>query len=65
MTCPDHMTAVVLGDLNYHEVAPTHLHVPLIDKGVGADPRSREHGELFSQGLEDMIELDPERPTHF
>eukprot|EP00959_Pyramimonas_sp_CCMP1952_P167978 3510425-Pyramimonas_sp.AAC.1 len=65
MTCPDHTTVVVMGDLNCHEVVPTHLHVPLIDKGVGADPRSREHGELLSQGMEDMIELDPERPTHF
>eukprot|EP00959_Pyramimonas_sp_CCMP1952_P235586 4923573-Pyramimonas_sp.AAC.1 len=40
MARPDHMTALVMGDINYPEVAPTHLHVPLIDKGVGTDPRS-------------------------
>eukprot|EP00959_Pyramimonas_sp_CCMP1952_P269971 5644179-Pyramimonas_sp.AAC.1 len=61
---PDHMTVLVMGDLNYHEGAPTHLHVPLIDQGVSTDPRSREHGDLFSQGVEDVIELDQERPTH-
>eukprot|EP00959_Pyramimonas_sp_CCMP1952_P172373 3601816-Pyramimonas_sp.AAC.1 len=62
---PTRSTIMVLSDLNFHEKAVMYLATPEIDKGLLAEPRSREHGRDWAHALGCMVELDPEEPTHF
>eukprot|EP00959_Pyramimonas_sp_CCMP1952_P115841 2422045-Pyramimonas_sp.AAC.1 len=56
---------MVLGDFNFAIDAPMYLQVSLVDKGVHVQPRQREHGSSWWQSLSELVELDPERPTHY
>eukprot|EP00959_Pyramimonas_sp_CCMP1952_P338360 7086088-Pyramimonas_sp.AAC.1 len=62
---PHKMTVIAMGDFNYTEVAPMHLHVPEIDKGLVIAPRHREHADTWAAAMFEMTELDPEAPTHY
>eukprot|EP00959_Pyramimonas_sp_CCMP1952_P218465 4569174-Pyramimonas_sp.AAC.2 len=61
---PHKMTLIAMGDLNYTEAAPMHLHVPEIDKGLIIPPRHRGRADLWAAAMSEMTELDPEAPTH-
>eukprot|EP00959_Pyramimonas_sp_CCMP1952_P067101 1400957-Pyramimonas_sp.AAC.1 len=59
------MTVVAMGDFNYTETAPMHLHVPEIDKGLIIPPRHRGHADIWAAAMSEMRELDPAVPTHY
>ncbi|CAK0872243.1 unnamed protein product, partial [Prorocentrum cordatum] len=63
---PERIAVLVMGDFNFMDEAPLEPAAPLVNKGL---PRRRnhhpEHQLLWEQALGDMVEVDPELPTHY
>ncbi|CAK0842476.1 unnamed protein product, partial [Prorocentrum cordatum] len=63
---PEQATALATGDFKFMDEAPLEMTAPLVNEGL---PRRRNHRPErqlpWEQALGDMVELDPELPTHY